>query len=135
MGGKRFRVGSVAVLFAAVALCMAIFSTLTVVTAASDLRNAHRYGEYVQKLYDCQSLAEQWLAEADAYISGRGALPENTRQKNGQLCTEISAEGMLLEIRLNVGEGKYEIDCWKCTTQWEPNDNWTLWEEPMQLVG
>ena len=50
MEAKRFRMGSITVLFAVIALCVSIFGALTVAAAVSDLREAHRYGQYVSQL-------------------------------------------------------------------------------------
>ena len=62
MEKKRFRVGSITVLFAVVILCVAIFGALTVATAISDRRTAQRYGEYVEALYRCENAGQQWLS-------------------------------------------------------------------------
>mgnify|MGYP000467769124 FL=1 len=48
MSRNRFRIGSIAVLFAVVVLCVAIFGVLTVSSAVSDRRAAERYGEHVE---------------------------------------------------------------------------------------
>ena len=64
MEKKRFRVGSITVLFAVVILCVAIFGALTVATAISDRRTAQRYGEYVEALYRCENAGQQWLSQA-----------------------------------------------------------------------
>ena len=53
MSRNRFRIGSIAVLFAVVVLCVAIFGVLTVSSAVSDRRAAERYGEHVEVLYAC----------------------------------------------------------------------------------
>ena len=66
MEAKRFRMGSITVLFAVIALCVSIFGALTVAAAVSDLREAQRYGQYVSQLNQCQNAGQQWLAQVDA---------------------------------------------------------------------
>ena len=80
MSRNRFRIGSIAVLFAVVVLCVAIFGVLTVSSAVSDRRAAERYGEHVEVLYACENAGQDWLSEADAYLKGAGDLPENTEE-------------------------------------------------------
>lgn len=128
MAGKRFRVGSIAVLFAVVVLCMAIFSTLTVVTAASDRETARQYGEHVSQVYRIENLGQQWLAYVDWYLSGSGMLPENTWQDGDRIGTEILDGSMRLVIQLEKSAQGYEIRQWSCTTQWQPETDWNLWQ-------
>ena len=80
MSRNRFRIGSIAVLFAVVVLCVAIFGVLTVSSAVSDRRAAERYGEHVEVLYACENAGQDWLSEADAYLKGAGDLPGKHRR-------------------------------------------------------
>ena len=50
MSRNRFRIGSIAVLFAVVVLCVAIFGVLTVSSAVSDRRAAERYGGFPNQM-------------------------------------------------------------------------------------
>ena len=102
MSRNRFRIGSIAVLFAVVVLCVAIFGVLTVSSAVSDRRAAERYGEHVEVLYACENAGQDWLSEADAYLKGAGDLPENTEETETTLKTEIMRGNMQLEICLNM---------------------------------
>ncbi len=108
MSRNRFRIGSIAVLFAVVVLCVAIFGVLTVSSAVSDRRAAERYGEHVEVLYACEKRRQDWLSEADAYLKGAGDLPENTEETETTLKTEITRGNMQLEICLNKINGSYE---------------------------
>lgn len=126
MERKRFRVGSIAALFAVVAICVAIFSTLTVLTAASDYRVARRYGEHVRDLYTCESLGQQWLAQADGYLAGKCDLPEGSWRDGSELGTRIVSGGLELTIRLNTAGDTYEISQWSTVAQWEPDQSWEL---------
>lgn len=126
MENKRFRVGSVAVLFTVVLLCVAIFAALTVTTALADEKTAQRYGQHVQQLYACENLGQQWLAQARACQMGRGPLPENTTQeKDGSLSTRICCDSMELSIRLNEAG---QLEQWSCAAQWQPQEHWQLWQ-------
>lgn len=127
MGGKRFRVGSIGVLFAVVVLCVAILGALTVFTARADRLAAQRYGEHVQRVCHCQMLGQKWLGEADQYLRSGGALPENTWQQDGSLGTEINWENIQLVIRLEVTPEGYEIRQWSCGARWQPEESWQLW--------
>ena len=130
MDGKQFRTGSIAVLFVVIMLCVAVLSVLTVSTAASDRRTAQRYGEYVQRLNECQNAGQQWLAEADAYINGLGALPDNTASDGGELSTVIENGAMTLKIRLAVRGSSCEIMEWDCQNDWQPEEEqWHLWQK------
>lgn len=132
MEGKRFRVGSVAILFAVAALCMAIFCTLTAVTAVSDAAAARQYGEHVRQVYHCENLGQEWLRDAERYLTEGGTLPENTWQDGSQIGTEILDGAMRLVIRLENTEQGYAIRQWSRTTQWQPEEHWNLWQEPGQ---
>lgn len=126
MENRRFRVGSVAVLFTVVLLCVSIFAALTVTTALADEKTAQRYGQHVYRQYACENLGQQWLAQARAYQMGRGPLPENTRQEaGGSLSTCILGDAMELNIRL---DQKGNLERWSCTAQWQPEDNLQLWQ-------
>ncbi len=126
MGKKRFRIGSVAVLFAVVVLCVAIFGVLTVATAVSDRRTAQQYGDHMTALYACENAGQKWLSQADAYLSGQGQLPPDTQEENGTLRTTITRENMSLEICLEIQAQGYEIQTWSCTAAWEPAESWSL---------
>lgn len=126
MNRNRFRIGSIAVLFAVVVLCVAIFGVLTVSSAVSDRRAAERYGEHVEVLYACENAGQDWLSEADAYLKGAGDLPENTEETETTLKTEITRGNMQLEICLNKINGSYEIAKWRCTARWQPDDSLNL---------
>ena len=110
MSRNRFRIGSIAVLFAVVVLCVAIFGVLTVSSAVSDRRAAERYGEHVEVLYACENAGQDWLSEADAYLKGRGrSAGKHGRDRNRRSKTEITRGNMQLEICLNKINGSYEI--------------------------
>lgn len=126
MGGKRFRIGSIAVLFSVVVLCVAIFSILTVVTALSDQRMADRYAQQVEKNYQCLNLGEQWLSQADAYFQGKGSLPENTREENGVLSAEIIIENTRLQVQACSSADGIQVLRWDLSSQWQPDQSWTL---------
>ena len=127
MRKKRFQVGSVAVLFSVVTLCVAVFALLTVVTAASDARVARQYGDQIQGLYSCENLGQQWLARMDGWLTGQEPLPEGTRISEDFAETEIQDENRTLCIRLRLTQSGYEISRWSCTTQWQPQNNSNLW--------
>lgn len=135
MEKKRFQVGSIAVLFSVVVLCVAVFAVLTVVTAASDYRVARQYGDHVQSLYRCENRGQAWLARVDAWLAGQGELPEDTSLSGSQVETEIMEDGMKLAIRLEITENGYEIRQWSCTTQWQPEQQWNLWQEGEEKNG
>ena len=118
MSRNRFRIGSIAVLFAVVVLCVAIFGVLTVSSAVSDRRAA--------VLYACENAGQDWLSEADAYLKGAGDLPENTEETETTLKTEITRGNMQLEICLKKINGSYEIAKWRCTARWQPDDSLNL---------
>lgn len=128
MEKKRFRVGSIAVLFAVVILCVAVFAALTVVTAAQDLNVSQRYGAMVQQLYECENLGHQWVARATAASREGSALPEGTWEENGALCTRLETEHIQLDIRLRVTQDEQSVEEWNCVTKWSPQDSWELWK-------
>lgn len=126
MSTKRFRIGSVAVLFSIVILCVAIFSILTVVTALSDQKMADRYAQQITKTYTCLNFGEVWLARADAYLQGEGPLPEDTREEDGILTTEIHFDGTVLLAQVRRSPEGLQILRWDLTNQWQPEQSWTL---------
>lgn len=126
MENRRFRVGSVAVLFTVVLLCVSIFAALTVTTALADEKTAQRYGQHVSRQYACENLGQEWLAQARAFQMGLGLLPENTSQEaDGSLNTTIAGDSMELTIRLNQAG---TLERWSCTAQWQPEEIWQLWQ-------
>lgn len=129
MSAKRLRIGSIAVLFTVVIACVAIFGVLTVMTARSDGRVAEQYGEHVQRLYECENLGQQWLAQADAYLRGAVPLPEGTQLEDGILHALLQTDSMELQIRLRGSADGYEILQWSCTTRWEPDRDLNLWDQ------
>lgn len=126
MDGKRFRIGSVAVLMAVIVICTAILCVLTAVTAVSDARTAEAFGDHVERFYDCQSLGERWLAQADAYAAGSGPLPEGTQEEGDTLSVRITGEGMQLDILVRRQGSGLEILRWDCTAIWQPSESWNL---------
>ena len=130
MGGKRFRTGSVSVLFSVVMLCAAVLAALTVSAAAADRRTAQRYGEYVQRLTECQNAGQHWLAEADACICGAGELPAGTQQDASEISAEITSGNMTLTIRLAAEGETYRITVWSLQSRWQPEEeHWSLWHK------
>lgn len=124
MNRKRFRIGSVAILFAVIVLCVAIFAVLTVVTARSDLRTAEQYSAHVQAIGRCRSEANRWLAQMDALIVSGSLSPENlpanTRLEGSQISASLHAGNVTLTARLELLPGNtYRITRWTVTTDWE----------------
>lgn len=115
MENKRFRVGSIAVLFAVVILCVAVFGALTVATAAQDLRRSQRYADHVAQQYACENLGHAWLAE-------QTGAPGETAS------TTVQTEDMQLEIRIRFEETGTVVERWSCTAKWAGADGWELWE-------
>ena len=128
MRKKRFQVGSVAVLFSVVLLCVAVFAVLTVLTASSDMRLSRQYGEHVRSQYACENLGQQWLSEIDGWIAGKNALPDGTKVNGNSVQTEIIKETSVLNIRLTLSGAGYELDRWSCTTQWQPDEGLKVWQ-------
>ena len=128
MRKKRFQVGSVAVLFSVVVLCVAVFAVLTVLTASSDMHLSRQYGEHVRSQYACENLGQRWLGEIDGWIAGKNALPDGTEVNGNTVRTEIMEGTSVLNIRLTLSGTGYEIDRWSCTTQWQPDEGLTVWQ-------
>ena len=128
MRKKRFQVGSVAVLFSVVVLCVAVFAVLTVLTASSDMRLSRQYGEHVRSQYACENLGQQWLGEIDGWIAGKNALPDGTEVNENSVQTEIIKETSVLNIRLTLSGAGYAIDRWSCTAQWQPDEGLKVWQ-------
>lgn len=126
MENRRFHVGSMAVLFAIVLLCVAVFAALSVTTALADEKTAQRYGQHVQQQYDCENAGQQWLAKARAFQMGLGPMPEGSvQQENGDITTCIRSSTMELNIRLNAAG---QIERWSCAAVWQPEEHWQLWQ-------
>lgn len=126
MRGKRFRIGSVAVLFSVVVLCVAIFSILTVVTAVSDRNMTERYAQQVTQRYDCLNQGEIWLSQADAYFRGEGQLPENTSEENGCLTAQLESDDSVLLVQAQNSPDGVQVLRWELTVRWQPEQGWTL---------
>lgn len=126
MENRRFRVGSMAVLFTVTLLCVAIFAALTVTTALADEKTALRFGEHVQQQYACENLGQQWLARADAFQKGLEPMPEETvLGEDGSLSTCIRYGSMELNICL---DRTGRLVRWDCAARWQPEEHWQLWQ-------
>lgn len=128
MRKKRFQVGSVAVLFSVVVLCVAVFAVLTVLTASSDMRLSRQYGEHIRSQYACENLGQRWLGEIDGWIAGKNALPDGTEVNGNMVQTEIINGTSVLNIRLTLRGAGYEIDRWSCTTKFQPDESMKVWQ-------
>lgn len=128
MEAKRFRMGSITVLFAVIALCVFIFGALTVAAAVSDLREAQRYGQYVSQLNQCQNAGQQWLAQVDAWQKGEGELPQGTVLENDQISAQLQQNDITLSVCLQLQEKGYSIIRWDCTARWQPETGLNLWQ-------
>lgn len=124
MNQKRTRLGSIVVLFTVVILCVAVFSALTVMTAAQDLRLSRQYAAHVQALYECESLGQQWLAQ----VAEGGPLPDGTWQEGDQLGVSLETDGICLDICLRRTPQGYEIQQWNCAARWQPQTDYSLWQ-------
>lgn len=127
MGGKRFRTGSILVLFSVAVLCLAIFGALTVSTAKSGEKTAARFAEHVQSQTQCENLGQAWLAQAEAYRRGEAALPENTTREEDILETQITVGRVALTVRVALEEAQCRILTWNCVTNWQADTSWDLW--------
>lgn len=132
MRGKRLNIGSIAILFTVVMLCVSIFAALTVATAAAEARTARQYADYVQRLNQCEAAGQQWLAEADGWTKGLGPLPEGAQQTETELWGQVERGDMTLTIRLRLQDGGYEIAQWQLNTQWQPQQQLQLWRQKQQ---
>ena len=112
MEAKRFRMGSITVLFAVIALCVSIFGALTVAAAVSDLREAQRYGQYVSQLNQCQNAGQQWLAQVDAWLKGKGELPKVAVLENDRISAQLQQNDITLSVCLQLEEEGYSIIRW-----------------------
>ena len=128
MGGKRFRTGSILVLFTVTILCVAIFAALTVSAAQTRKQTARRFADHIALETACENQGQCWLAQAEAYRRGAGSLPENTTQTGSILETTISLDGVELTIQVYLGEEACEIRQWSCITTWQSGQSWNLWE-------
>ena len=91
--------------------------------------DVYKRQEYIRRLNRCQNEGQQWLAEADAYLSGKGDLPQNTEATDQELSTQLQSGEMQLTIRLTAQDGKYEIRQWSCSRQWEAEtDDQGVWQ-------
>lgn len=123
MNQKRFRMSSMALLFTVVIVCVAVFSALTVVTAAQDLRLSRQYATRVQEFYDCEALGHQWLAQVE-----QGTMPEGTWQEEDRLGVKLETDTMYLEICVQQTAQGLEIQQWSCSAKWQPQADWNLWQ-------
>ena len=128
MKNKRFRVGSIVILFAVVMLCTAIFGTLTVVTACRDRMTAEQYGSHIAQMNACRNEGQEWLAETDRCLRSGASLPEGTWEEDGRIGTEISSGAVRLSIELEKTDSGWRTARWSCTTDWQPDLSWTLWQ-------
>lgn len=128
MEKKRFRVGSIAVLFAVVILCVAVFAALTVVTSAQDLRISQRYAQHVQDIFDCESLGYEWLAQVDRNVQDGKPLPQGSWQQGDIIGVTLETDSMRLDIQLKVTQDGHEIQHWSCESKWQPQSGWELWQ-------
>ena len=133
MNRKRFRIGSVAILFAVIVVCVAIFAVLTVVTANADLRTTEQYGNHVQTLSRCQSAGAVWLKQMYAALDSgtMDILPEGTTRDGSIFSTEITCDNVVLSIELELTETQIlQVRKWSCHTIWEESGGSQVWIQP-----
>lgn len=128
MNRKRFHLGSMAVLFTVVIVCVSVFGALTVMTAAQDLRMSRQYAAKVQQLYDCEALGQQWLGQVEDALRGGDPLPPGTWQEGEELGVTLETDTMSLDIGLGLTAHGYEIRRWSCEAKWQPQTEYNFWQ-------
>ena len=108
------------------ALCLSIFSLLSLSSARADGRLAEKSRDASCAYYEADTKAQEILARLRA-----GEMPEAVREEEGVYfyqCPISDTQLLAVEVKL-VGE-QYEILRWQAvsTTQWEADTSIEVWE-------
>ena len=95
MNKAPIRLGPLALLLAAVSICLTILAILSFSTAQADLRLAEKYAETVQTRYALERTGQEYIAALNA---GRETTP--SPDDEGVIRAEFENNGYWLRIRL-----------------------------------
>ena len=133
MNEKRVRLGSIAILFVVIILCVAVVSVLAVSTVRADRAMTERYAQQVEERTQLQNMGQRWLSEVDAALQSTGAsltqedLPAGTTLEDGRIRAELTTENRVLKAVLALdGEGGYQIVTWADSARWEEDEQLEL---------
>lgn len=133
MKQKRVRLGSIAILFVVIVLCVAVMAVLTVSTVRADRAMTERYAQQVSERYDLQSEGQRWLSEVDAALQRTGGaltqadLPDGTTLEGDRLSVTLTTENRALYAELELDDaGGYRITAWTDTARWEEDEQLEL---------
>ena len=118
MNKAPIRLGPLALLLAAVSICLTILAILSFSTAQADLRLAEKYAETVQTRYALERTGQEYIAALNA---GRETAP--SPDDEGVIRAEFENNGYWLRIGLqDDGHGGFDIISWRHEKTWEQDE-------------
>lgn len=129
MKRRQMRLGTVAVLFTVVVLCISVLAVLSVATVRADKAMAERYAQQVSERTDLENAGQRWLKEVDDALQTKGTaltqddLPKGSSLDGGKISTVCVGNTRTLTIELELDFANsvpsYTILSWINTAQWE----------------
>lgn len=129
MKRRQMRLGTVAVLFTVVVLCISVLAVLSVATVRADKAMAERYAQQVSERTDLENAGQRWLKEVDDALQTKGtALTQDDLPKGSSLDGEKistvcvgNTRTLTVELELDFANSvpSYTILSWINTAQWE----------------
>ncbi len=151
--GTGINVGSSSILMIFVLLCLATFSTLSLVSANADYKLTVKTAQSVSAYYAADARAEEFLASIDGILKKSAENKDTFAQRAAAGLSEIggcavtgSPEGLtveyqvpvddrralrvLLEVPMDSTDGRYRVVSWQViqTGQWEEDGTLNLWD-------
>ena len=126
------RAGALTLVIAVVIICLAVLATLDLTTAHADLALAQKQQALLAENAAAETAGQQWLAQVDASLAGKGSLPAGTtKAADGTLAATLPvAQGKSLLVAVqprSAGGGRFRVLRWQLQTDWQADSSLTLW--------
>ena len=131
-GRRNVRLGTIAVLFTVVVLCVSVLAVLSVATVRADRAMSQRYAQQVTARSELENEGQRWLrqvlnaAEAHSAALTEADLPENTTLDGQTVRTTLTTGGRTLtaevELDFDGASPDYRILSWVNVADWEEDE-------------
>ena len=131
-GRRNVRLGTIAVLFTVVVLCVSVLAVLSVATVRAERVMSQRYAQQVTARSELENEGQRWLrqvlnaAEAHGAALTEADLPENTTLDGQTVRTTLTTGGRTLtaevELDFDGASPDYRILSWVNAADWEEDE-------------
>ena len=131
-GRRNVRLGTIAVLFTVVVLCVSVLAVLSVATVRADRAMSQRYAQQVTARSELENEGQRWLRQVLDAVEAHGAalteadLPDGTALDGQTVRTTLSTGERTLtaEVELDFDGASlgYRILSWVNAADWEEDE-------------